>query len=139
MTWPLYPRKEIVHTLYRKLGGPQGRGNGCGKSRLSGIRSPDRPARSESLYRLFFVFSLYFYPYFSVLIVMYFAFFSLLCNIHKTQTSMLASGIRTRNPTKQAVADPRFRLLGHWNRLRLSYPGPLIAIQMLKEKVSTLM
>jgi len=26
--------------------------DGCGKSRPTGIRSPDRPARSESLYRL---------------------------------------------------------------------------------------
>jgi hypothetical protein len=26
--------------------------DGFGKSRLTGIRSPDRPARSESLYRL---------------------------------------------------------------------------------------
>ena len=26
--------------------------DGCGKSRLTGVRSPDRPARSESLYPL---------------------------------------------------------------------------------------
>jgi hypothetical protein len=33
--------------------GPTAGVDGCGKSRpLTGIRSPDRPARSESLYRL---------------------------------------------------------------------------------------
>ena len=39
--------------LYRKLGGPQGRSGRVRKISLpTGIRSPDRPARSESLYRL---------------------------------------------------------------------------------------
>ena len=32
--------------------GPRAGLDGCGKSRPTGIRSPDRPARSESLYRL---------------------------------------------------------------------------------------
>jgi hypothetical protein len=32
--------------------GPRAGLDGCGKSRLTGIRSPDRPARSESLYLL---------------------------------------------------------------------------------------
>jgi hypothetical protein len=32
--------------------GPRAGMDGCGKSRPTGIRSPDRPARSESLYRL---------------------------------------------------------------------------------------
>ena len=41
----LTPRKTR-HPLYRSLGGPQGR---SGRVR---IRSPDRPASSESLYRL---------------------------------------------------------------------------------------
>ena len=41
------------HTLYRKLGGPQGRSERVREiSPHTGIRSPDRPARSESLYRL---------------------------------------------------------------------------------------
>ena len=40
------------YPLYRRLGGPQGR---SGKSRPHGFRSPDRPARSESLYRLRFL------------------------------------------------------------------------------------
>jgi hypothetical protein len=32
--------------------GPRAILDRCGKSRLTGIRSPDRPARSQSLYRL---------------------------------------------------------------------------------------
>ena len=32
--------------------GPRTSPNGCGKARPSGVRTPDRPARSESLYRL---------------------------------------------------------------------------------------
>ena len=32
--------------------GPRARLDRCGKSRLTGVRSPDRPARSQSLYRL---------------------------------------------------------------------------------------
>jgi hypothetical protein len=32
--------------------GPMAGLDGCGKSRPTGIRSPDHPARSESLYRL---------------------------------------------------------------------------------------
>jgi hypothetical protein len=32
--------------------GPRAGLDGCGKSRPTGIRSPDRPARSQSLYRL---------------------------------------------------------------------------------------
>jgi hypothetical protein len=34
--------------------GPRAGLDGCGKPRLTGIRSMDRPARSESLYRLSF-------------------------------------------------------------------------------------
>ena len=41
------------YPLYRRLGGPQGRSGRAQKiSPPTGIRSPDRPARSESLYRL---------------------------------------------------------------------------------------
>ena len=46
-------------TVYRRLGGSQGR---CGRVRKisppprTGIRSPDRPARSELLYRLSYAF-----------------------------------------------------------------------------------
>jgi hypothetical protein len=53
---PPPPPWKIRYPLYRKLGGPQGRRadlDGWGKSRPpNGIRSPDRPARSESLYQL---------------------------------------------------------------------------------------
>ena len=46
-------RKEILYPLYRRLGGPQGRSGRLWKiSPPTEIRSPDRPARSESLYRL---------------------------------------------------------------------------------------
>ena len=41
------------YPLYRRLGGPQGRYGPVKKiSSPIGIRSPDRPARSESLYTL---------------------------------------------------------------------------------------
>ena len=41
------------YPFYRRLGGPQCRSGGVQKiSPPTGIQSPDRPARSESLYRL---------------------------------------------------------------------------------------
>ena len=41
------------YSLYRRLGGPQGRSGQVRKiSPPTGIRSPDHPARSQSLYRL---------------------------------------------------------------------------------------
>ena len=41
------------YPLYKRLGGPQGRSGQVWKISLpTGITSPDRPARSESLYRL---------------------------------------------------------------------------------------
>ena len=47
------PVKETWYPLYRRLGGPQGRSGWVRKiSPPTGIRSPDGPARSESLYRL---------------------------------------------------------------------------------------
>ena len=49
----LPPGKRPGTHCYRRLGGgPRAGLGGCGKSRPSGIRSPDCPARSESLYRL---------------------------------------------------------------------------------------
>ena len=46
------PGKDPV-PIYRRLGGPQGRSVRVRKiSPSTGIRSADRPARSESLYRL---------------------------------------------------------------------------------------
>jgi hypothetical protein len=43
----------VKDPLYRRLGGPQGRSGQVRKiSPPTGIRSPDRPARSQSLYRL---------------------------------------------------------------------------------------
>ena len=49
----LPPGKETWYTLYRRLGGPQGRSGRVRKiPPPTGIRSLDRPARSESLHRL---------------------------------------------------------------------------------------
>jgi hypothetical protein len=42
--------KENQYPLCRRLGGPNAGKNGCGNVVPDGIRSPDRPARSESLY-----------------------------------------------------------------------------------------
>ena len=48
-----YAPRKTWYPLYRSLGGPQGRPGRVRKiSPPTGIRSPDRPARSKSLYRL---------------------------------------------------------------------------------------
>jgi hypothetical protein len=47
------PPGKTRYPLYRRLGGPQGRPGRVRKNVFpAGIRSPDGPARSESLYRL---------------------------------------------------------------------------------------
>jgi len=46
------PPGKIRYPLYRRLGGPQGRSGGAEYLAPTEIRSPDRPARSQSLYRL---------------------------------------------------------------------------------------
>ena len=47
------PPRKTRNPLYRRFGGPQGRSGRVREiSPSTGIRSPDRPARSESLYRL---------------------------------------------------------------------------------------
>ena len=49
------PLGKTQYPLFRRLGAPQGRSGRVRKiSPPTGIRSPDRPARSESLYRLSF-------------------------------------------------------------------------------------
>jgi hypothetical protein len=50
----LPPVKETRYSLYRRLGGPQGRSRWVRKISPPsiGIRTPDSPSRSESLYRL---------------------------------------------------------------------------------------
>ena len=65
---PLSPGKNR-YPLYRRMSGPQGRPGRVRKiSPLAGIRSPDRPARSESLYRLSYpgshVIYIYIYVYY---------------------------------------------------------------------------
>ena len=50
---PTLPPGNTRYLLYRGLVGPQGRSGRVWKiSLLTGFRSPDRPSRSESLYRL---------------------------------------------------------------------------------------
>jgi len=49
---PLFNLGKIRYPMYRSLVGPRVVLERCGKSRPTGIRSPDRPARSQSLYRL---------------------------------------------------------------------------------------
>jgi hypothetical protein len=53
MSRPLYPRAKTQYSLYRKLGGPQGRSGRVRKiPPPTRIRSPNHPAHTESLYRL---------------------------------------------------------------------------------------
>ena len=40
--------EETRYPLYRRLGGPQGRSGRTEKTRPTGIRFPDRPARSHT-------------------------------------------------------------------------------------------
>jgi len=50
---PLYPQERPGAHCIGGWVGPRAGLGGCGNSRpLTGIRSPDRPVRSESLYRL---------------------------------------------------------------------------------------
>jgi hypothetical protein len=49
---PLYPRERPGTHFIGGWVRPRASLDGCGKSRPIGIRSPDREARSESLYRL---------------------------------------------------------------------------------------
>ena len=46
------PPRKTRYPLYRRLGGLRAGLDRCGKSRPTGIRSPDRPARRQSLYLL---------------------------------------------------------------------------------------
>ena len=50
--WPLYPQERPGTHCIGGWVGPRAGLDGCGKSRPTGIRSPDRTARSASLYRL---------------------------------------------------------------------------------------
>ena len=49
---PLYPREQTGYPLYRRLGRSQRPRTGAENLAPAGIRSPERPARCESLYRL---------------------------------------------------------------------------------------
>ena len=48
------PPENTRYPLYRRLGGPQGPSGQARKISPLGIRFPDRPARSQSLYRLLY-------------------------------------------------------------------------------------
>ena len=51
--WPLFTPGKTRNPLYRRLGGTQGRSGQVQKNLApTGIRSPDRPTRNQSLYRL---------------------------------------------------------------------------------------
>jgi hypothetical protein len=49
---PLYPRERDPVPIVQEVHGPRAGLNGEENLTLTGIRSPDRPARSELLYRL---------------------------------------------------------------------------------------
>ena len=48
----LLPPGKTRYPLYRRLGGPRGQSGQAENLAPTGIRSPDFPARSQSLYRL---------------------------------------------------------------------------------------
>ena len=48
----ILPPGKTRYPFYRRLGGPQGRFGRAENLVPTGIRSPDRPSRSQSLYRL---------------------------------------------------------------------------------------
>ena len=50
--WPLHPRENTRYPLYIRLSEPQGRSGRRGKIRRTGVRAPNRPAHSKSLYWL---------------------------------------------------------------------------------------
>jgi hypothetical protein len=52
-------------------------------------------------------------------------------NIQQQTDIYAASGIRTRNPTKRAAADPRLRRRGYWNRRKTSYDGHIPILTVL--------
>jgi hypothetical protein len=61
---PFYPPGKTRYPLYRRLGGPQGRSGQVQKILPhTGFRSQDRPARSESLYRLSYPGPVHFHEY----------------------------------------------------------------------------
>ena len=53
------PPGKTRYPLYRRLGSPKASLDGCGKPRPHRDSNPDRPARSESLYRLSYTGSIY--------------------------------------------------------------------------------
>jgi len=64
---PLYPRERSGTHCIGGWVGPRTVLDGCGKSRPTEIRSPDSPARSESLYQLRYSGPLYTYTQYFIL------------------------------------------------------------------------
>ena len=57
------PTGKTRYSLYSRMGGPQGRSReGAENLAPTGIRSPDSPASSESLYRLSYADQIYYVP-----------------------------------------------------------------------------
>ena len=60
------PPGKTRYPLYRRLGGPQGRSGRAENLVPTGTQSPDRPARSQSLYRLTYPAHMYNCWYFEI-------------------------------------------------------------------------
>ena len=73
------PPGKTRYLFYRSLGGPQGRSGRGGKSRPHQDSIPDRPARSQSLYRLSYPAHLLYYIILYYIILYYIIFDVLLC------------------------------------------------------------
>ena len=101
---------ETRYSLYRRLGGPQSRSGQCEKIFLP-------PG--------FFLFLLFLFSSVSFLSIVCFYILFSSCHLslyNTTQTSMPPGGIRTRNLSKWAAADPRLKPLGHRDRHGILFP-----------------
>jgi hypothetical protein len=108
MGWVVNPGKYPRYQLYRRLTGPQ---------RLSGRiwKRKKICARAEMFFFFAFSCTLYFIrTCVFFLTIPHFAFYLYLQ--HTTQTSMPPGGIRNRNPSNLAAADPRLSPCGHQER-----------------------
>jgi hypothetical protein len=92
---PLYPRERPGTHCIGGWVGPRAGLDGCGKSCPIGIRSPDRPSRSESLYRLSYPGRHYYYYYLPQL-----CFLSVVIVLTVVQTKQIRINIHKRKNTK---------------------------------------
>ena len=99
---PLYPRKKTRTHCVGGWVGPRVGLDGCGKFRPTGIRSPDRPDHSESLYRLPYP-GPYIYKHFYLIVL------SLYIQV-KTSSSSSSSSSSLRSPSYgRSVASSKAR------------------------------